>query len=122
MPITDRRSPEATHCEEHAPFPVRIEFCPLLVDGMVATEKNSQRVFIMIDSEQDERNRLVTLWHETVHLLMFASGIPAVEHNEELIESIAQKLANCCPEILRVCGLATAPSDDAQRNRVGSAE
>lgn len=85
-------------------FPIRIHRQPLLVDGGVGLDQDG-RIVIYVDSEQSDEELAVTLWHEAVHLLMLAAGVPASNHNEERIERAARKLAEACPEIVKMCGL-----------------
>ena len=70
---------------------LRIEFRPLLVQGQLATDDNG--ILLLIDSEQPDAEKIVTIWHETLHLL----GLT----DEEQVESMANKLAAACPEILQ---------------------
>lgn len=88
----------------HRP-PFRILRQPLLVDGMMGINAAGEWA-ILLDSEQSEAEQVVTLWHEVLHALLLGAGIP-FPHDEERIEAVAQKLAQACPEILRVCGLAS---------------
>lgn len=60
--------------------------------------------YLRLNSELNEDELATTLWHETIHILMLASGIE-LPHDEEFVEELAQKLAICCPEILEVCKL-----------------
>jgi hypothetical protein len=56
---------------------------------LAADHKGSK---ILIDEEQPIDQQILTLWHETLHLL----GLD----DEERIEALAARLAAACPEIL----------------------
>jgi hypothetical protein len=88
--------------------PFRIEIRPLLIGGMVATEP-SGAWWLLLDAEQEARQKAISLWHETVHLLMFAAGLPAPQHDEQQIEAIAVRLAAACPDILQILKLSKEP-------------
>jgi hypothetical protein len=75
---------------------LRIVFRPLLVQGMLASDDVGPLIFISADDTPEEQ--VVTLWHETVHLLLQAAG--HTTHDEQVVESIAHRLAAACPEIL----------------------
>jgi hypothetical protein len=65
---------------------------PLLVNGVLATDDHGP--LILIDSEQPELEQVITLWHETLHLLGMT--------DEVKVEQLARRLlAAACPEILR---------------------
>ena len=74
---------------------VRIVIRPLLVSGMLASDglELVKRPVIIIDSELPEEERVVSLWHETLHLLGMT--------NEVEVEAIARELAKAYPTILR---------------------
>lgn len=74
---------------------VRIIVRPLLTRGMLAADGNQliKRPVIIIDSEQTEEEQVISLWHETLHLL----GLT----NEAEVEAIAKELAKAYPAILR---------------------
>jgi hypothetical protein len=87
--------------------PFRIEIRPLLILGGLfseATTFHDPQWIMAIADDMAHEEQVVTLWHETVHLLMLAAGIPA-PHDEKLIDAIAERLAQACPEILQVCRL-----------------
>jgi hypothetical protein len=69
----------------------KIIFCPMLTCGFTGTNEAGD-VCILIDSEQDEREQTVTLYHEALHLLGLV--------DEEQVEAMAQRLAKACPELL----------------------
>lgn len=78
-PVSARRT--------HVPIKVR----PMLVSGILAT--NVDGPMILIDSEQDEHQQVVALWHETLHLL----GLT----DEFLVDEYAMRLAETYPDILK---------------------
>lgn len=77
---------------------LRVVFRPLLVQGVFATDAEGPILFI--DCDQSEREQAVSVWHETLHLLLCASGYAKHEHDEEQIDAIAERLADACPEIV----------------------
>jgi hypothetical protein len=84
--------------------PFRIVLQPLLVDGLLGSSPTGEDWALFIDNELDHHEQVVTLWHETLHLLLFAAGIPE-PHDEAEIDAIAYRLAQACPEILHLCRL-----------------
>lgn len=68
-----------------------VSFRPLLVSGLIGD--SDAGICILIDSEQPERQQVVALWHETLHML----GL----EDEEQVEAMAKRLAEACPEILQ---------------------
>jgi hypothetical protein len=95
--------------------PFRIEIRPLLVLGGLfseATTFHDPQWIMAIADDMAHEEQVFTLWHETVHLLMFAAGIPA-PHDEKQIDEIAARLTLACPEILQICRLA--PSAESPR-------
>lgn len=91
-------------------IPVRINIRPLLIPGLLCTDKRDDSVHILISDSLDENEMCITLWHEAIHLLMMAAGIPAEVHNEFQIEACARKLADACPEILDMCNISAVKS------------
>lgn len=77
-----------------------IVFRPLLIPGMIAKMPDGNTL-MLIDSDDDEREQNVTMFHETVHLLLEAGGIP-LPHDEEMVEAFAIQLASACEGLLRV--------------------
>jgi len=78
-----------TASTKRATIPIKVR--PMLVSGMLATDEHGP--VILIDSEQGEREQIVTLWHETLHLLGMT--------DEARVERFAHRLADGCPTILR---------------------
>lgn len=72
-----------------ATVPIKVR--PMLIHGQLATDEHGP--VILIDSEQDEREQVVTLWHETLHLLGMT--------DETRVEEFAYRLADACPTVLR---------------------
>jgi hypothetical protein len=70
---------------------VPIKVRPMLVSGMLATDERGP--IILINSEEDPKQQVITLWHETLHLL----GLK----DESLVEECAVALAEACPDVLR---------------------
>jgi hypothetical protein len=64
---------------------------PLLVSGMLATDEVG--VCVVIDSEQDDVEKVKAFWHEVLHLFGLA--------DEVQVERIALLLAEACPSVLR---------------------
>lgn len=62
---------------------------------------------ILIDSEQPHGQKLVTLWHEVVHLMQMAGGF---SQDEDDVEAAAKRLAAACPEALEWVGIHQANS------------
>lgn len=83
-------------CEGKPPH-LRLIFRPLLVSGTLADTPYGQ--VILVDDEQQAAEQLVALWHETIHLLLRATG-QEQQHDEAGVEAMAQRLATACPEIL----------------------
>ena len=69
---------------------VRVGLWPMLVQGQIATD--AKGILLMIDSEQSDEEKAITLWHETLHLL----GLTDEDH----IEILAKQLAGAAPKIL----------------------
>jgi hypothetical protein len=63
----------------------------MLVNGQLATDEHGP--VILIDSEQEEYEQVVTLWHEVLHLLGMT--------DEGAVERIAARLAHACDTVLR---------------------
>jgi hypothetical protein len=81
-------------------FPLRIEFRPLLVQGVMGNGPNT--IFIFLADNLNKQAATHTLWHELVHVLFMAAGKKT--HDEVEIEEIAMRLAQVCPDILDRCG------------------
>jgi hypothetical protein len=65
---------------------------PMLVRGMLAYDERGP--VILINSEEaDPKEQVVSLWHETLHLIGMT--------DEFLTEEYAMRLADACPDILR---------------------
>lgn len=84
-----------TKIREHFAVPevepqLRVEFRPLLVNGMLATEPKGR--VILIDSEQSQQEQAISLYHEMLHLI----GLK----DEEKVEDMAQQLAEAVPWII----------------------
>lgn len=75
----------------------------MLTSGGVAIGTGTGNLFILIDAELTRSEATVTAWHEILHMLREAGGATAQDEVE--IETIAQRLAVCCPEVLTLCGL-----------------
>lgn len=72
-----------------AVVPLRVR--PMLVAGQLATDARGP--IILIDSEAEEAQQELSLWHEVAHLI----GI----QDEQEAEALASKLAAAAPGILR---------------------
>jgi Zn-dependent peptidase ImmA (M78 family) len=70
---------------------VPLKVRPMLVSGMLA--KDDHGPVILINSEDDPKEQVRSLWHETLHLL----GLT----DEFLVEEYAMALADAVPGILR---------------------
>lgn len=70
----------------------RVLFRPLLTSGLIGNGNAGTTSYVIIDSEQPESEQVIALWHETLHLL----GLK----DETLVEAMAQRLAQACPEVL----------------------
>jgi hypothetical protein len=77
---------------------------PLLTNGGLSSAPNGVPV-ILIASDQAHREKLVTLWHEIVHLMRMAGGY---SQDEASVEAAAQRLAAACPEALEWVGIHEA--------------
>jgi hypothetical protein len=78
---------------------LRLQFRPLLVSGMLAAAEDGAMV-ILVDDEQPRREQAAAIWHELVHLLMVAAGVPAWLHDERRIDDMAKRLATAAPDIM----------------------
>jgi hypothetical protein len=81
---------------------MRLQFRPLIVSGMCSVHGDT--ITLLIDSEQEEREQAVAIFHETLHALLIAAG-KTPEQQEVLhdwVEDRAQDLAKRCPEIVAV--------------------
>jgi len=72
----------------------------MLIPGQLRVNPGKEYL-VLVNSEDTEQERAITLWHEIVHLIKDAGGMPPEEQNEEEVEATAKKLAECCPEILQ---------------------
>jgi hypothetical protein len=75
---------------------------PLLVSGQLRQRKINRTPVILIDSEQSHGEKLVTLWHEIVHLLRMAGNF---NQDETDVEEWAERLAAVCPDALKWVGI-----------------
>ena len=57
---------------------------------------------ILVDSEQSDQEKAVTVWHEVVHLMKSAGGD---SQDEGQVEQFAQRLAGAFPEVLDWVGI-----------------
>jgi hypothetical protein len=85
-----------------APCSVSFIRRPMLISGMLAkgTDDLEGRHLVLVNSEDSEEEQTITLWHEIVHLIRLAGGLPEELHDEKEIEAAARKIAEACPEIL----------------------
>lgn len=85
-----------------APCSVSFVRRPMRISGMLAkgTEDLEGRHIVLVNSEDTEEEQAITLWHEIVHLIQLAGGLPEELHDEKEIEAAAGKIAKVCPEIL----------------------
>lgn len=97
---------------------MKIIFRPLLVSGMFGEQSGVHdelrqelealaargvRPVILIDSRQSDREKLIALWHEILHMVIFARD-PSAPQDEEWIEATARKLAAAAPDLLDKMG------------------
>jgi hypothetical protein len=75
---------------------------PLLVSGQLRQRAETGVPVILIDSEQSHPEKLVSLWHEVVHLLRMAGGF---SQDELEVEDAAKRLADACPDALAWVGI-----------------
>ncbi len=92
--------------------PLDVVCRPLITDGLLCT-KGGNKPVILIDSDLSREEKLLTLWHEVVHLLRFAGGH---DQDEDDVEQWAKRLAEVCPEALEWVGLGKA-NDKAEPRR-----
>jgi hypothetical protein len=78
---------------------------PLLISGQLRQRAAGGNLVIMIDSEQPHSEKLLTLWHEVVHLLRMAGGY---SQDEEEVEEWAKRLSTVCPDALAWVGIHEA--------------
>lgn len=78
---------------------------PLLISGQLRQREATGNPVILIESEQPHGEKLVTLWHEVVHLLRMAGGFSQDEND---VEEWAKRLAAVCPEALEWVGIHEA--------------
>jgi hypothetical protein len=76
---------------------------PLLTSGQLSVRKGVPT--ILIDSEQEHSEKLVSLWHEVVHLLRAVGGY---SQDEADVEAWAKRLAATCPDALAWVGIHEA--------------
>ncbi len=84
---------------------------PLLTNGGLYSPPNGVPV-ILIASDQPHKEKLVTLWHEIVHLMRMAGGYT---QDEASVEDAAHRLATACPEALEWVGIHKANKELADR-------
>ena len=92
---------------------------PLLTNGGLSSAPNGVPV-ILIASDQPHQEKLVTLWHEVVHLMRMVGGF---DQDEASVEDAAQRLAAACPEALAWVGIHeanTQPSGGTSASASGS--
>ena len=77
----------------------------LLTSGQLRQRLDTGVPVILIDSEQPHAEKLVTLWHEVVHLLRAAGNY---SQDEASVEDAAHRLAAACPEALAWVGIHEA--------------
>lgn len=77
---------------------------PMLTNGGLSSAPNGIPV-ILIAADQPHQQKLVTLWHEVVHLMRMAGGYT---QDEASVEDAAQRLATACPEALTWVGIHEA--------------
>lgn len=97
---------------------MKIIFRPLLVSGMFGTMEQAEdeirqeieamaargiRPVILIASNQTDREKLVCLWHEILHMILFARD-PEAPQDEAWVEATAQKMADVAPDLLDKMG------------------
>jgi hypothetical protein len=90
----------------------------LLISGQLRQRATAGNPVILLDSEQPHGEKLVTLWHEIIHLLRMAGGY---SQDEEDVEAWAKRLAATCPDALAWVGIHEAnaramPSGDGVAN------
>ena len=77
---------------------IQIAFRPLLISGMISGEAAGSMQLILIDSEQEESEQDVAVFHEALHLLFDAAGKAHLK-NEDLIDAMAKAAAAAVPGI-----------------------
>lgn len=77
---------------------IQIAFRPLLISGMISGEAAGSMQLILIDSEQEESEQDVAVFHEALHLLFDAAGKAQLK-NEDLIDAMAKAAAAAVPGI-----------------------
>lgn len=87
---------------------------PLLTSGQLTVRQGVP--IILIDSEQPHAEKLVTLWHEVVHLLRACGGY---SQDEASVEDAAKRLAAACPEALEWVGIHEANEKSAGTDASG---
>jgi Zn-dependent peptidase ImmA (M78 family) len=92
--------------KSRAVVPLKVR--PMLVSGMLATD--GQGPVILINSEQEEREQVIALWHETLHLLGLPEG--------DLVETAARQLADAFPSVLRALAHNINAPNDGAKSRV----
>lgn len=83
----DSHHPAESVSAEQPAQALRVEYRPLLVSGMLANSPDGPT--ILIDSESSEQEQQRALWHEIVHMVREAQGLP---QDEESVERDAQAI------------------------------
>lgn len=84
-------------------YPLQVVVGYLLLPGCMGRDKDGNAIMIWLAKGLERDEATVTLWHEILHVLHNAGG---TDHDEDAIEAMAQKLAQACPEVLKICGVA----------------
>lgn len=106
--LANRPKPD---CPQSNPaLPLEVIERPLLVAGQLRIHAASGRPFILIDAEQPHDQKLLTLWHEVVHLLRMAGNY---SQDEAQVEEAAHRLAAACPDALAWVGITRHQSTAA---------
>ena len=83
------------------PFEIRVR--PLLVPGMLVSHPAGIKIILARGMSRHEA--AVTLWHEVYHILR-STDLACDKQSEVEAEAFGQKMAQHCPEIIEICGLA----------------
>ena len=79
----------------------------MLTSGGLTTDMDGTTC-ILVSNEQSTRERLITLWHEVIHLIRTAGSF---SQEEEDVERYAILLADACPEALAWSGIPPYGND-----------
>jgi hypothetical protein len=97
---------------------MKIIFRPLLASGIFGEQSGVEdeirqeiealaargvRPVILIASNQPDEDKLIGLWHEILHMVIFARD-PEAPQDEEWVEASARKLAAAVPDLLDKMG------------------